>query len=142
MTEQQWIPLTDYSAKYKVSISTLRRRIKSEDIRYSFEDGRYLLVDEPPNSHTLPDNKTSDHRPSQSSENSVRVLVEEQTSESPLGKAQSLLNDLKLAYSTSLQEKEEIILKLQEEIVDLKTLVSVFDSENERLKSRLSSLSN
>lgn len=141
MTEQQWIPLTDYSAKYKVSISTLRRRIKSEDIRYSFSDGRYLLVDEPPSSHTMPDVKSSEHRPSQSSENSVRVLVGEQT-ESPLGKAQQLLNDLKTAYSTSLQEKEEVILRLQEEIVDLKTLVSVFDSENERLKNRLSSLSN
>ncbi len=43
-----WLPLTDYSLKYKVSVSTLRRRIKTEDIQFRFEDGKYMILDEPP----------------------------------------------------------------------------------------------
>lgn len=42
-----WLSLTDYSSKYKVSVSTLRRRIKSEDIKYLFQDGKYFIFDEP-----------------------------------------------------------------------------------------------
>ena len=43
----QWLPLTDYATKYKVSVSTLRRRIKSEDIKYKFKEGKYFINDMP-----------------------------------------------------------------------------------------------
>ncbi len=55
----QYLPLTEYSSKYRVSISTLRRRIKAEDIRFMFEDGKYLILDEPMSTHQRV------HRPSQ-----------------------------------------------------------------------------
>lgn len=42
-----WLPITDYSAKHKISVSTLRRRIKADDIKYRFLEGKYLLLDEP-----------------------------------------------------------------------------------------------
>lgn len=42
-----WLPLTDYSSKYKISVSTLRRRIKADDIKYHFQDGKYFIFDEP-----------------------------------------------------------------------------------------------
>ena len=42
-----WLPITDYSTKYKISVSTLRRRIKADDIKYRFLEGKYLLLDEP-----------------------------------------------------------------------------------------------
>ena len=41
----KWLTLQEYSNKYKVSISTLRRRIKTKEIKYNFEDGRYFLED-------------------------------------------------------------------------------------------------
>ena len=41
----EWLTLQDYSNKYKVSISTLRRRIKSRDLEYVFKKGRYLVQD-------------------------------------------------------------------------------------------------
>lgn len=59
---ENYLPLTEYSSKYKVSISTLRRRIKADDIKYVFEDGKYLIMDEPVGVHQKV------HRPSQSSE--------------------------------------------------------------------------
>jgi hypothetical protein len=45
---EEWLSLTDYSAKYRVSVSTLRRRIKSNQIAHRFVDGRYLLLDSRP----------------------------------------------------------------------------------------------
>lgn len=41
-----WIPLVEYSAKRGVSLSTLRRYIKSNKIKHKLEDGRYLLFDD------------------------------------------------------------------------------------------------
>lgn len=38
-----WLTLQEYSNKYLVSISTLRRKIKNRDIEYSFKNGRYFL---------------------------------------------------------------------------------------------------
>jgi hypothetical protein len=52
-----WLPITDYSAKHKISVSTLRRRIKADDIKYRFLEGKYLLLDEPVTTHAI-------HRPS------------------------------------------------------------------------------
>lgn len=46
MTTQSWLPLAEYSMKHQVSISTLRRRIKAEDIKYRFDDGKYLILDD------------------------------------------------------------------------------------------------
>jgi hypothetical protein len=58
MNTESWIPLTDYSSKHRVSVSTLRRRIKAEDIKYRFQDGKYYLLDTPMGAHPR------EHRPS------------------------------------------------------------------------------
>jgi hypothetical protein len=41
-----WLPLMDYSMRKGVSLSTLRRHIKSGKVQFKVEDGRYLLFDE------------------------------------------------------------------------------------------------
>jgi predicted site-specific integrase-resolvase len=40
-----WIPLMEYAVKKGVSLSTLRRYIKSDKIQYRVENGRYFLLD-------------------------------------------------------------------------------------------------
>lgn len=145
-----WLPITDYSAKHKVSVSTLRRRIKADDIKYRFFEGKYLLLDEPVTTHPL-------HRPSLSDTlvNESRQSGQTQPTESALknlpppsevnldgpilSAANRLLTELKKAYSQILQEKEEQILQLREEVTDLKTLVRVLEGENDKLNSRLGS---
>jgi hypothetical protein len=152
MNKESWIPLTDYSSKYRVSVSTLRRRIKAEDIRYRFQDGKYFLLDTPMGAHPR------EHRPSQTSDASSMGTQQEASSkkdsadafltkgqnvfnnsdsrmsdEPILTAANKLLNELKKAYTLVLQEKEEQILHLKEEVSDLKTLVRVLENENERL---------
>lgn len=41
------LSLTEYSAKYKVSVSTLRRRIKKGELSFVQDSGKYLLPDAP-----------------------------------------------------------------------------------------------
>jgi hypothetical protein len=64
-TTDSWLALTEYSNKHRVSISTLRRRIKAEDIRFRFEDGKYLILDEAPQKTAANEQQ---HRPSLNSE--------------------------------------------------------------------------
>lgn len=42
-TDFMWISLMDYAARKGVSLSTLRRYIKAEKIKYKLEAGRYLI---------------------------------------------------------------------------------------------------
>lgn len=40
---KHWLPLTEYALRSGMSISTLRRKIKSNTISYKMEEGRYLI---------------------------------------------------------------------------------------------------
>lgn len=150
----RWLPLAEYSIKHQVSISTLRRRIKADDIKFRFDDGKYLILEELPKNDELSKKMTNaeEHRPSQSSEtqkNSAEAFLTagfpesiqgnllgagKNESESIISIANRLLADLKKAYVQILQEKEEQILQLREETQDLKTLIKVLESENSRLR--------
>lgn len=147
-TTNSWLPLAEYSMKHQVSISTLRRRIKSDEVKFRFDDGKYLILDEDPTKVAF----AEEHRPSLKSEvqkNSAQAtqdreaVVDRQTnigqpqdaSESVISAANRLLLDLKKAYTQVLQEKEEQILSLREETMDLKTLIKVLESENSRLRN-------
>ena len=147
-TTNSWLPLAEYSMKHQVSISTLRRRIKSDEVKFRFDEGKYLILDEDPTKVAF----AEEHRPSLKSEvqktsalatQDREAMVDRQTnvsfhgqvsSESVISAANRLLLDLKKAYTQVLQEKEEQILVLREETMDLKTLIKVLESENSRLR--------
>jgi hypothetical protein len=132
-TTNSWLPLAEYSMKHNVSISTLRRRIKTEDIRFRFDDGKYFILDEELKKMT----NTEEHRPSLSSnvQQGVQTEIPTEVGESVITAANRLLADLKKAYTQILQEKEEQILSLREETMDLKTLIKVLEAENSRLRN-------
>jgi hypothetical protein len=145
MSPESWLPIADYAGKYRVSISTLRRRIKAGDIEYSFQDGKYLLKDAPLIAKPQPmpafqQAATATVAPPQrynggGPASQVIAQMSEGEDNSPiLATANRLLNELKKAYSLILQEKEEQMLQLKEEVADLRTLVRVLEAENERLK--------
>lgn len=185
----EWLSLAEYSIKHKVSISTLRRRIKAEDIQFKLEDGKYLILDSQENLRksesaedqfeTFQSGFNPGPSPGNSSsavsvtyniespeqfrvENIVRSkpttppameikrtlntvfppppstpppgLGHNEAGESVLTAANRLLTDLKKAYTQVLQEKEQVISDLREENSDLKTLIKVLESENDRLR--------
>ncbi len=134
-----WLPLAEYSLKNKVSISTLRRKIKASDIEYRLDDGKYLILD------TEVATPAETHRPSLSRDTvSATVSTVEKSTlaeatesgESVITAANRLLADLKKAYTQVLQDKEVQILNLKEDISDLKTLIKVLESENDRLRNQ------
>lgn len=139
MQAESWLRLTDYASKYRVSISTLRRRIKSGDIRYRFDDGKYLILDD---GTELPAAASPDHSvPPAAMERAASIpaptVAESRVhaSEEPiLSSATRLLSELKRAYTNILQEKEEQLIQLKEEVSDLKTLVRVLEDDNDRMR--------
>ena len=137
MPAQEWLPLTDYASKYRVSVSTLRRRIKTGSIPFRFEEGRYLVADEA----LQPEEQMTFVTGSSAAVAApLRETVESSGSEEPIiSSASRLLSELKRAYMNILQEKEEQIIQLKEEVSDLKTLVRVLEDENERMRKAFES---
>ena len=83
-----WITLMSYAAKKDVSLSTLRRYIKSNKLTYKIENGRYLIWD----------GKKFETSPIPAFENHSQV-----------------------------QHLERELLKAQEEIAELKTLIAFYE---------------
>ncbi len=154
------LSLTEYSAKYKVSISTLRRRIKKRELLYVQEAGKYILPDIPydkllGDSIAHPTRSVTDRGPdivpSQKTNQAAVVSPLEslgldlsfkkeknnkpfsQTTNEVKSKA---LMELKKAYTLVLSEKEEQILQLRQHISDLQTLNKAFENEIHRLEQK------
>ena len=150
MAKTNWIDLNDYSTKHDVSVSTLRRRIKSNTVEFVFDQGKYFLPDEnlPRQSNRLkptvqdiaPPHKLSPKQGlTKAIEEKGEAINSQVSTNSPLlmNTANELLGELKKAYMQILQEKEEQIMFLKEEISDLKTLTRILEEDNTRLKSNL-----
>lgn len=149
MNTQNWLTLMEYSALYRVSLSTLRRRIKSGDIEFKLIEGKYLIKNGPFSSATQTAPAAIAPPTLVSAQVPAKVIVEDKPVPSkvpspvtaPVGDdqfwraTQGLLSEIKKAYSLILQEKEEQILQLKDEVADLKTLVRVLEDDNLRLKS-------
>lgn len=135
---EQWIPLTEYSRDHGVSISTLRRRIKTGDIEYKLEEGKYLLrnsspaVSEPKVSSNIPIAPP----PPFSAQSVESKPASESGAQEFLAITHELVGEIKKAFSLVLQEKEKQIQQLKGELTDLKTLVRVLEDENSRLEKR------
>ena len=97
---EKWLTVIDYAVNKRVSISTLRRRIKSQLVEHKLENGRYL----------------------------IRAEIETDDPEAFLNAAQgesmavvqNLIAELKKAYGLVLAEKEELIQQLRSEIETLR----------------------
>ncbi len=117
-----WVPLNDYATNHQISVSTLRRRIKSNKIQFKLEEGKYFILED--------GQQRVSNEQSLASE-SFRPVV---TSTESLSTTRLLLDELKRAYLDSLQSKEDQILYLKQQVSDLKTLVLLLEKENNRLQ--------
>lgn len=154
-----WLILTDYASKYKISVSTLRRRIKNNQIQFRFDNGKYLILDETPSESVaahpgVPAARIASQGPSLAqimaqatpiestpqsveAEDKIKELGQNEGEAPLISTATRLLNELKRAYTNILQEKEEQMILLKEEVADLKTLVRVLESDNDRMRAIL-----
>ena len=99
----RWLTLQEYSSKYKISISTLRRRIKGEEIKYNLESGRYFLQD---------------------SEENLGIKEKDVGS----------FKEFQGFYKKLLNQKEEDVIKLKNELEDVKQLVILLEKEKQELE--------
>ncbi len=58
LDEHNWIPLVEFSVQKGISLSTLRRYIKSNKIAWKLIEGRYLVMDD--GSFVAPRNPTNE----------------------------------------------------------------------------------
>lgn len=130
MDQYNWLPLIEYSNKHQISISTLRRRIKDNSILFKLEEGKYFIVDDSVEKAARGRKPILIHN--YKDQNIAENLDLPQTS--ALAAPITIIEELKKAYLASMQSKEEQIFQLKEEVSDLKTLVRVLESDNERLK--------
>jgi hypothetical protein len=140
LNSQNWLTLLEYSAKYRVSISTLRRKIKAGELEFQFNDGKYLLKDMPAPSGSEVVAPPTVIKPqglrNQETSKNLKLApppLDEETTLNPT--VEILLSEIKKAYGQILQEKEEQILLLRSEVSDLKTLISVLEEQNTELKA-------
>ena len=124
MNREAWLQLSDYSNKYRVSVSTLRRRIKSGEIQYQFEEGKYWIPDRNIEKYVR-------QRPQKKASMRVSEIVDKvpefpvihedfsNGEESPFVSREEVLeitnkmiSELKSAYVLVLQEKESSILRI------------------------------
>ena len=144
------ITLSEYSFKYRVSTSTLRRKIKAGVIEATLYHGKYFLEDKPllrskPNHMAPPHNNSHD----KVSTNSDSTLICDERGLSPnsdLGSehscsesstqeqsllartATSMLDEIKSAYKATLLVKDAQIASLNHQVADLRTLIRVLEA--------------
>lgn len=144
MAAQSFLQLSEYSNKYGVSLSTLRRRIKTNEIEFKFEQGKYWLPDEPIAKYARNRPQTSEvaksvHASTPADSGFAKTYSEIGGALKDLqeftASAKNMMSEVKSAFVKALQEKEEQILELKNEVADLRTLNRILDEENERLKS-------
>lgn len=143
-SNKKWVPLIEYSNRYHISISTLRRRIKLESIPFKLEGGKYYILDDEGAAVEEPSLQTNKRAATPQSEQEMPKFEASSSSgrdETILSAANRLLDELKRAYTAILQEKDEQQKILREEIADLKTLVRVLEDENNRLQNLVGEVS-
>ncbi len=140
MARSGWITLAEYSSKFKVSVSTLRRKIKANTAEVLFEDGKYWLRDLDLQNHTPlkvidPDPKKDAASPQKLSSKKIGPgnltrLKGDMSSQNIFNVVEKMMDELKRAYIKVLEEKEEQVLIYKSEIADLKTLIRVLESKH------------
>ena len=112
-----WLSLSEYSSEYGMSISTLRRRIKTNKVQFKQIHGKYYLPKQAstpqlPAFAPVPANPAHPEKPGRDETISF------------------LLDELKKAYAKNLKDKEDQIIQLKQQIADLKTLIRCLEWED------------
>lgn len=116
-----WLPLIEYSVKTGVSLSTIRRKIKSNSIQYRLEKGRYLILHQQGAARSQPTQSLNipvSHSEEAEEDDSIRMVSE--------------------AFEYALKEKEERIAllerrnrELEDRLNELRLLVQVLEEKFE-----------
>lgn len=109
----EWVPLLEYAVRKSVSLSTLRRYIKTNKIIYKLVRGRYLVFD----------NGTHPRIEAALGGESVTIA--------PIG-----VNALGLVEDAQAERLEKELRMAHREIAELKTLIALYEEKIPQTSSR------
>lgn len=128
MQTDAWLPLTEFALRSGISISTLRRKIKSNSIAYKMEEGRYLIRCDEMDAE-LPEAFSSSDAPAQ--ENLSTAALEE--TERQLREEIRRLADESALRSRAMDARIAGIAKklemFSEQMAEVKMLVKLFEEK-------------
>jgi len=106
-----WLPITEYAVKNQVSVSTIRRKIKNQELKHKLEGGKYFILD--------------------ATEATKKPKAQ---NDEVLDFAERSMKEIAKLNQELITEKDEIILnqkkkmqELQEELAELKMLVTLLE---------------
>ena len=132
MNTDGWIDITEYAAKYRVSQSTLRRRIRGNTIAFRMDRGKYLLLDTPEALSKAPlFSRQQNIRPAKQH---IQAQTEAWRSESWAQPAAPAAPQFQQSLSNPILEEEIKRLRtenkaLREQLAEVETLVKVLEAE-------------
>lgn len=115
----KWLNIKEYAAISGLSISTLRRKIKEDSIKYKVEAGKYLIyIGEEDLAIKEPNIPFTGNKP----EDFIKFA------EKTISSINSLHQDLIEEKEKRLSIQELLIKQLKEEVVELRMLVKVLEA--------------
>lgn len=132
------LSLTEYSNKYHISISTLRRRIRSGSIHFYLKGGKYFLRDvKPEKLQTSGQSQLSKNSQSGQQKKVKHDTIMQDIKFSNLN-PQDMINQFLVSQRDlyrQLEIKDQRIADLQNQLVDLQTFTVLLEKENKQLKT-------
>jgi uncharacterized protein YegL len=120
----KWLSIKDYSNRTKISVSTLRRKIKENNIKYKTEQGKYLIFFEEDEEDKKDLAQIKTVKPNKNNQQEDFIKFVEQT----ISSINKLNQDLIEEKEKRLSVQDELIKQLKEEVIELRMLVKVLES--------------
>ena len=128
-----WLPITEYSLRNGISVSTIRRKIKNKSLEHKIENGKYFIMDDNAD-YEISDNKLSMSTPtgidvSKKGFTNINDLID--FAQRSIDTATELNRELIEEKEKVIHIQDGLILQLKEQVGELKMLVSVLEKNNQ-----------
>jgi hypothetical protein len=118
-----WLPITEYAVKNRLSVSTIRRKIKNRELQHKQENGKYFVLDDGQTTDAnIGTNKTKDLY------SSVDEVLE--FAERSIQEITKLNNEIINEKEAMINLQKKKIQNLEEELSELKMLINVLEKKH------------
>jgi len=115
-----WLPITEYAVRNRVSVSTIRRKIKNKELKHRLEGGKYFVL--------------SEGEPLSQNPRSVSIDPTGNSVDEVLDFAERSIKEITKLNQEIITEKDSVIVNqkkkiqnLQEELSELKMLITLLE---------------
>jgi hypothetical protein len=131
-----WLPITEYAVKNRVSVSTIRRRIKNNELNHKLDGGKYFILDEGDALAKSPIEVSSQ------GSKAINTDIACSSVEEVLDFAERSIKEITKLNQELITEKDTVIINqrkkiqdLQEELSELKMLITLLEKKQPQSKT-------